>query len=741
MRAPRGCWLLLALALLAPGLSEARDRAPRRFRNYKQIARTLKQSEFENAWEGLNRRVGLALGQVDLAFAEALPAAAAAVDALGDAGTGTTVQVAGVDEADLVKTDGTNLYFITQGRLAIVRAARAVPDRGAAEPLELLSLTDIGDASFMPSELHLCGSLLVVVGMRYDFGFLGDPVVFALGAGDAKALRMMPISVCPARTVLQIYDVGEPKAPALVRRLEIEGTHLTSRRVGQYLYVLARAYPLLDAAAGTTRRSPAPGLVPRVADSRKDGALRNLLPGEVSLLPDCYEASYLVVAALDLSRPDGSFVPHAFLGGGNVVYASKENLYVAASSWFWHPIWILAAEQGDDGAAEEESVTLMRFALKGTDVVFAARGSVPGRVLNSFSMDEHEGVFRIATTSYPSLWTDTAETSGVYTLDLDLNPLGSLRGLAPGERLYAARFLGDRGYLITFETIDPLFVIDLKDPRQPRTLGELKMPGYSSYLHPVGDTHLIGLGKDVTLVQTPWSGEEGVPMEGGLRLALFDVRDGTAPAELDVELLGVRGSWSEALYDHHAFLYDAGRRVAAFPCTLREYLEPPPPDAFWMWGDFVFQGLVVYGVEPGEEGAEGPAGRAEAGLEPWGGITHMDDPRTELWDAPWERTILRGLIVGDLLHTVSPGMVKANACVPGLPEVSSLLIPWQEQIIEDPVIQWLDEEQASDFDPEAILDLLDGEVSAQGLLPDGVDFLSSAEELGDLLRQFLEATR
>jgi hypothetical protein len=317
----------------------------------------------------------------------------------------------------------------------------------------------------------------------------------------------------------------------------------------------------------------------------------------------------------------------------------------------------------------------------------------------------------------------------VYTFDLDLRRLGAVEGLAPGERIYAARFLGDRCYLVTFETIDPLFVIGLQYPAAPVVLGELKIPGYSSYLHPVGANHLIGLGKDVQMVQTPWSGEEGVPLEQGLKLALFDVSDVTQPVEVDAEFIGVRGSSSEALYDHHAFLYDGGRRLVAFPCTIREFIDPADPADFWWWGDFVFQGVLAYDVD------------LEAGFERLGAVTHMDEGMVDVWDAPWQRTVQRALVVGDLLHTVSEGMVKANDTAT-LAERSALRLPWRHTPAEDPLVFWLDPGNGGGLPGDPMLDWSDGALPvANGSGSDDDAPRAANAALGVMLRNYIEARR
>lgn len=727
--------LCVAVAFMLPAAALARGRVPRGlgighradearvFRSYREIAYTLQKSQFRNARSVLERTVATTLGQPDVAMASVLPAAAALADAVGSAFTDTNTQVAGVDEADLVKTDGTFLYSVSGGRLAVVRGASLAED-GTVQPLELVSMVPLDEDGFVPSEIVLYGHYVVVVGMAYDYSFLTDPVATDPAAGVSLVASRWPVATCTARTVVRVYDVSDPAAVGLVRTVTVEGSHLATRRIDRYLYVVARAYPRFDPGTDPVRRTPLNGLVPRVSDSLKQGRSRNLLPKEVSYLPDCYEASYLVVAALDLGTATGAFVPHAFLGAGNVVYASRESLYVASSSWFWRPILALGTDLTAVAEPAQETVSLYRFQLDGTTVQCAAHGSVPGRVLNSFSMDESGGVFRIATTSYPNLWTDAAQTSGVYTFDLSLNRLGQIEGVAPGERIYAARFAGDRCYLVTFETIDPLFVIGLADATRPEVLGELTMPGYSAYLHPLDATHLMGFGKDVQTVETPWSGEEGILLEQGLKIGVFDVGDVSNPVEEHSELIGGRGSDSEVLRDHHAFLYDPTRELLAFPCTVREFIDPADPADPWLWGDFVFQGVLAYRLT------------ADGGFVRLGGVTHMDGAATDVWDAPQDRCVRRALLLGDVLHTVSAGMVKATA-IDSMRELSALELPTAEPPADDPLVYWL-------LGNAGTAGVFTGPVTDTTGSPDdpaGGDTEPPAAAFGDLLRGFLEAVR
>jgi inhibitor of cysteine peptidase len=213
---------------------------------------------------------------------------------------------------------------------------------------------------------------------------------------------------------------------------------------------------------------------------------------------------------------------------------------------------------------------------------------IPGQVLNQFAMDENGDNFRLAT-SRTQTWssilgqTETETSSGVYVLDSGMKLVGSIAGLAPGEQIYSARFIGERVYLVTYKQTDPLFVIDLKVPTAPKVLGELKMPGFSNYLHPYDDHTLIGLGKDTAITK------DGAEIQTNLKLALYDVTDPTKPQELDHYTIGGKGSDSSALYDHKAFLFDKDRNLLVIPATLTESTNDE-----YAWGRVKFNGVLVF---------------------------------------------------------------------------------------------------------------------------------------------------
>jgi uncharacterized secreted protein with C-terminal beta-propeller domain len=265
-------------------------------------------------------------------------------------------------------------------------------------------------------------------------------------------------------------------------------------------------------------------------------------------------------------------------------------------------------------------------------------------VLNQFSMDEYDGYFRVATTTHGE-----TTSNHVYILDMDLNIVGSLTDLAPGEMIYSARFMGKRGYLVTFEMTDPLFVIDLKDPYNPRVLGELKMPGYSNYLHPYDENHLIGIGKEAVEAK-----EGDFAWYQGIKIALFDVSNVNNPVEISTYIIGDRGTDSPVLYDHKALLFDKTKNLLVIPVLVAEideseYPEGVPSNAY---GKPVWQGAYVFQVF------------LDVGITLEGTITHIEDiaePGQEYYYFYSPFSVTRSLYVGDVLYTISDAKIKMNS--------------------------------------------------------------------------------
>ncbi|EKD42321.1 MAG: hypothetical protein ACD_73C00207G0002, partial [uncultured bacterium] len=318
------------------------------------------------------------------------------------------------------------------------------------------------------------------------------------------------------------------------------------------------------------------------------------------------EGSLATVYSLNLDRlsQDETTV---ISGAGYFVYASADSLYLTSqTSYNW---W--------DNTSEEKTI-VHRFALGSGSKLHAYQGtgSVPGHILNSFSLGEYEGHLRIATTT--GFWGDET-TNQVYILDTT-NPslpiVGSIEDIAKGETIYGVRFLGSRGYVVTFKKIDPLFVLDLQAPTNPQIAGELKMPGYSTYIHPINERLVLGIGKDAEdMGSFAWF--------QGVKLALFDVSDPSNPKIVDEEIIGDRGTTSDAISNHHAFTYDATTGLLALPISYYSGIQDESNV-----GDFEYNGFHVYQISP-----QGISEKAIIKSD-----THVDEGMW--WDDDNDRTIL-----------------------------------------------------------------------------------------------------
>ncbi|HAE43310.1 MAG TPA: hypothetical protein DCG34_10420, partial [Clostridiales bacterium] len=280
-------------------------------------------------------------------------------------------------------------------------------------------------------------------------------------------------------------------------------------------------------------------IIPTFRDTTKSKDFMQIPIDKIMYYPNRLSSNYLIVSAVDIMNEKEPASINAFLGSGNLVYMSNDALYVAGNDIY--TIW---------GTITNVS----KFNVVGTKIGFAGGGMVDGSILNQFSMDEFEGNLRVATTN----WQQDSKNA-VYILDESLNQIGSIENIAPTERIYSTRFMGNKGYIVTFRQIDPLFVLDLSDPTSPEITGELKVPGFSNYLHPISQNILLGIGQNV---------DEKTGTQLGIKLSLFDVSDQGKPREISNLVLGSSGSYAEVLSNHKALMLNPDRNMIAFDASL-----------------------------------------------------------------------------------------------------------------------------------------------------------------------------
>ena len=311
----------------------------------------------------------------------------------------------------------------------------------------------------------------------------------------------------------------------------------------------------------------------------------------------------MLTVSVDLSDLAKEAEISTYLGDSESIYSSKDNMYITFSSYKKDDAVPLdeeiALRKVFDNSAYNKITSIYRFRLEDGKMNCKATGEVKGSVLNQFSMDESDGYFRIATTVGEVTGVgENVSKNNMYVLDKDLKLVGSIEDIAPGEKIYSVRFMGDRAYMVTFRKVDPLFVIDMSVPEEPKILGKLKIPGYSDYLHPYDENHIIGFGKDAAVVSDEegswgWADESGTAAYyQGMKIALFDVTDPENPIEMWKEEIGDRGTESPLLNNHKALLFSKEKNLLAFPISVATIDEKN--SWAWSYGDTTFVGAYVY---------------------------------------------------------------------------------------------------------------------------------------------------
>ncbi|MDP2926063.1 MAG: beta-propeller domain-containing protein [Nanoarchaeota archaeon] len=620
----------------------------------------------------------------------------------------TNVQVEGVDEADIVKNDGKYIYTLSQDKLVIVNAYPVIN-------MKIESEIKIPNSK----NLYINKDKLVVFSESYPYQrYDGLERVRCLG--------------CPvystSNTIVYIYDIKDRKNPVLERNYTYEGNYIESRMIGDYVYLVSSKRALADDS--------------RPILYWNNGIEKEISLGDIYYFdyPD-NDYQFNSVNYINVNKDEtGSKV--YLMGGSGKIYMSQENLYISYMKRLSYKDYfdkkvkevymeILPSEQkeklnqvilSDDAfyekqnkvsdivfrysnslsgiekenfdktlqdkskdfdlamSKENEKTVVHKISVDKDEISYKNSGEVPGIILNQFSMDEFRGNFRIATTT-GEVWNGNS-MNNLYILDDDMEIIGKLEDLAQGEKIYSVRFMGEKAYIVTFKKVDPLFVIDVKDPSSPKILGYLKIPGYSDYLQPYDEDHIIGIGKEAVDASSEETGSRNLDFAWyqGVKISLFDVSDVSHPIEKAKFNIGDRGTDSPALKDHKAILFDKEKNLLVIPVLVAEidkskyennncdssyYCKLTP----YTYGENVYQGAYVLNINTENISLRGK-------------ITHFNTKDEnnygyKFYDSRYQ--IQRSLYIGDVLYTISDSRIKAND-LRSIEELKSIDINYKEVV-------------------------------------------------------------
>ena len=547
------------------------------------------------------------VGWAEPARGAALPAPGAVVDTTADgtAFSPTNVQVLGIDEDDIVKTDGSHLYIAKERTVAVVAASGVGTTQVAS--IDVSGLATGNEITTGPvAGLMIEGTTLVVLTHGYE--------------ADATGWRTpsaTSLTLDASRLKAAFYDISDPSQPRYAGQVEQSGSYVDSRLSDGVLYLVSAYHVSPD---GIRPADPAT-FAPSVA---VDGSDRVVEPGDIYLPPAASGPTYSLVSAIDVGRR-AVLGEQAVLGSTTTVYMSPTHLFLVAAQWPRATPWARPAPGVvlDDTTTTEPSpaagvtpgaapggvvdangatTDIVSIGLASGAVSVAAQGSVPGVIVDQFALDERDGYLRLATT-----WSDRAndrfqQNSALWVLDPALAVVGSIPTLAANESVQSVRFDGPVGYVVTFRTMDPLFTVDLSDPTAPTVQGALKIPGFSQYLHPFGGGLLLGVGVEA-------DAQTGRP--SGLKLSMFDVDDPYAVKE--IATAPVAGDSTPVASDHKAAYVDADLGLVGFVTTSWTKTAEPDSQGYYdstvtavyhveRWTGSQFQELAAIPLDPASTG-------------------------------------------------------------------------------------------------------------------------------------------
>lgn len=488
----------------------------------------------------------------------------------------TNTQVQGVDEADTVKTDGDYIYYVADSKVYIINVKN----------LEVISKVEYDNDKerFYPREIYIKENRLIILGNSTEYKEQEDNnIELNKFYGRISTSRF-------AKAI--VYDITNKENPIELRQVSLDGSYSNSRMIGDNLYFISTKY------AYYYNDMKDDEILPVLKDTASVEKEKRIACTDIAYFPDTHNTSYMLVAGFNISNNEKVNI-ETFFGANDTVYCSENNLYIAQTMY------------KDGFFSSSIKSELYKFDLDNSSIKLQCKAEVKGDLNDQFSMDEFEGNLRIATTDNYGKYS----TNQLYILDENLNQIGKVENLAKGEQIYSVRFVGKIGYVVTFKEIDPLFVIDLSDPTNPKVKGKLKIPGYSSYLHPYDETHIIGIGYN-----TKSNGFSGVT-NSNMKMSMFDVSDLENPKELFHVDIGNDYAYSEITSNHKALFYHKDKNLIGFPVTSRNDKTSKYESGF-----------VIFKID------------LEKGFEKYGEI---------MKDTNYQTDVDRVIYIGDILYTLS----------------------------------------------------------------------------------------
>ncbi len=581
----------------------------------------------------------------------------------------TNIQELGVDEPDIVKTDGSYLYVISNAKLYIINA---YPPENA----DIVSTVTFNE-SYAPQNLFVNGDRIAVIIQSYHYRDYPLKIQDDTISSDVINSEWMDTN----SVYIYVYDISDRSNPVSIREVQMEGYYSNARMINEYVYVISTQYryePVLYAENESS-------YIPKIS---VDGVAENIGLSDIYYM-DAPTTSKTLTNIVSLNILDETEEVNAevfMIGDPSIIYVSTGNIYITSVSYNYDYTlmndlirdyvlpylpneateeietldelsldeyqrmtvseWIIqnyADDMSDEDkqtvanqiATQYEKTIIHKINIDQGAITYLSQGTVPGSINNQFSMSEYDGYLRVASTVHGWMMKSYLSTiqsyNNMYVLDESLSIIGQLENIAVGEQIYSTRFMDSICYLVTYEQIDPFFVINLQDPEHPMILGELKIPGFSTYLHPYDETHVIGIGQEQNLV----------------KVSLFDVQDVANPQQLSTYQIQQKTeeyywSYSSALYEHKAFLFDKEKQLLVIPVSV-DYKE----SAYVF--DISEDEIALKGIITHESDADK--------------IDTNESLKSSYWMGDYSYSIKRSLYIEDVLYTISDAMIKMNDLV------------------------------------------------------------------------------